>query len=617
MLEINAMIRTIEFVKMYVNQPIVYTTLFGSCLLMALATVPTRAIAVTLEGSLTDPMDKPVGGAIVTVKTDGLNSTTISTYTASNGRFTFPDIGRRKINAGAINIQKVGYLPNGTPTIKMQGQHQIASIRVKRIDNVAAQVPPSAWLANLPDTPAGHAVVLNCAQCHQFPFAKAKNYIQKFSMLPADQREKVWHDIMKLMRVKAVTFTPAGMDVDVEKIPVAAFTGDKSTGFVLYSHADEAGMASTLTKYMPLTFDSYLLADYEKLLAPIGGPATIIREYQLPPPIKSEFHDSTTLRVNGKLYVYSIDLLNYRMTRVDPVIGEIRTLPLPKGFVGGHTLVADADGNNIWATMMISGQIGRFNAKSETWTVWNAGKAGSSVHSLAYKAGYVAGFDVNGCIWASLIGTNQLIKLDPKTGKTATVDAPGTNESPELGDRSLVSGVYGVVMTSNGEKIWSTQLQGAVFSVNAKTMQVEDVLSISRGDGPRRLTIDKDDILYVPLNGAGQLFVYDTKSKKEIGRFPLPDRAAATYAVNWDATRNAVWLASGNAAKIYKFDVARKSFTEYPMPRTEGVVIRSLSTDQKTGDVYFSYAPMAYASPEGPHMAVWLHPDDADNRKIQ
>jgi len=610
------MINTIDFKKAYVSQLVVRPTLFGGCLFVALVAGFGSAVAAMLEGNVADLLGQPVSGAIITVKTGGLNSTTISTYTASNGQFAFPDIGRRKINAKTISIQKVGYLLNDTPTIRIQGQRQIASIRVKQINNVATQVPPSAWLANLPDTPAGHAVVLNCAQCHQFPFARAKNYIQKFSMLPADQREKVWHDIMKFMRVKAVTFTPAGMDVDVEKIPVATFAGDKSTGFVLYSHADEALMASTLTKYMPLTFDSYSLADYEKLLAPIGGPATIIREYQLPPPTKSEFHDSTTLRVNGKLYVYSIDLLNYRMTRVDPVTGEIRALPLPKGFVGGHTLVADVDGDNIWATMMISGQIGRFNAKSETWTVWNAGKAGSSVHSLAYKAGYVVGFDANGCIWASLIGTNQLIKLDPKTGKTATVNAPSTNESPELGDRSLVSGVYGVVMTSDGEKIWSTQLQGAVFSVNAKTMQVEDVLSIPRGAGPRRLTIDKDDVLYVPLNGAGQLFVYDTKSKKEIGRFPLPDRAAATYAVNWDATRNAVWLASGNAAKIYKFDVVSKSFTEYPMPRTEGVVIRALSIDQKTGGVYFSYAPMAYASPEGPHMVVWLHPDDAVTEKM-
>ena len=83
--------------------------------------------------------------------------------------------------------------------------------------------------------------------------------------------------------------------------------------------------------------------------------------------------------------------------------------------------------------------------------------------------------------------------------------------------------------------------------------------------------------------------------------------------MNWDAKRNAVWLASGNAAKVYKFDAMSKSFTEYPMPRTEGVFIRSLPIDQTTGDIYFSYAPIA--SLKGPHMVVWLHPDDAEPPK--
>jgi streptogramin lyase len=461
-------------------------------------------------------------------------------------------------------------------------------------------------------------VVLNCAHCHQFPFVKARDYIAKFSDLPDEQREKVWYDVMRFMRVKAVSIAPAGLDPGIEKMPLPAFADDRINGF---SHADELAMAPVLTRYMPRSFDHYPLADYEKLLAPIGGPGTVIREYQLPQPAVSMFHDSAIAPLNGKLYVYSVDFINYRMTRVNVATGEIRTLPLPKGMIGGHPLVPDAEGY-IWATIMISGQIARFDAKSETWTTWNTGNPGGAefggggggfVHSLGFKAGFEIGFDGTGGVWASLIGTNQLIRLDPKTGKTATVDAPGTNEAPEVGDRTFVSGLYGLVMTADGGHIWATQLEGSVFSVNTRTMRVEDVLPIPRGDGPRRLAIDRNDTIYVPLNGAGQLFVYDTKAKREIGRFPLPDRAAATYAVNWDAKRNAIWLASGNAAKVYKFDVASKAFTEYPMPRTEGVFIRSLPIDQTTGDVYFSYAPIA--SLKGPNMVVWLRPDDAETAK--
>lgn len=579
---------------------------------LALANV---AHALELAGMVQEENGQPVAGAMVMVESPNLNALRITTYTASNGHFAFPDTGTTQIPAKAISIQKIGYLQSGAPKIKLQGKHQTVSIRAKRIDNVADQVPPSAWLAGLPDTPDGH-LVIRCADCHQFPFAKAKDYIQKFAMLPAAEREKVWRDVMKFMRVKGMSIAPGGM-VDVSKLPLTTFEDDRISGF---GHADEARIATVLTKYMPLKFDSYRLADYEKLLARVGGPGTVIREYQLPAPVDSMFHDSAVVRkADGTLYSYSADWVNPRMARLNPLTGEFRVLPLPKGLAGLHTLVPDHDGN-LWATFQISGHLGRFDVNSETWTTWTAGKSGWAeqgssgnglIHSIAYKAGFEVGFDVHGGVWSSLTGTNQLIRIEPKTGRTDIVDAPGTGEAATVGDRTLLAGIYGLVMQANGEKIWVTQLMGSVFSVNTETLKVEDVIPIARGDAPRRLTIDKDDVLYVPLHGAGQLLVYDTRAKKELGRYPLPDRAAAPYAANWDAFRNAVWMGGANAAKVYKFDVASKSFTEYPLPMRDGMIVRSFPIDQKSGDVYFSYAPVA-ALKDGAHRLVWLHPDDAE-----
>jgi len=139
------MLKTLKSGETHAGRQAARVALLASCLFALLATLPGGAGAVVLEGSVNDLTGQPVGGAIVTLKTGGLNATTISTYTASNGRFAFPDTGHGKIAATDLSMQKVGYLPSGMSTIKTQGQRQIASIRAKRIDNVAAQVPPSAW----------------------------------------------------------------------------------------------------------------------------------------------------------------------------------------------------------------------------------------------------------------------------------------------------------------------------------------------------------------------------------------------------------------------------------------------------------------------------------------
>jgi streptogramin lyase len=583
----------------------------------SLLTTTNSAIAAALEGKVQDLDGQPVAGAIVTVKMDSLNATSLTTYSGGDGRFVFSDIGQGRPNGKSLTIQKIGYLPQGLPRVEKKGKAYIASVSVKHIDNVASQVPGSAWMAGFPDKPEAHSIVLNCAQCHHFPFPKAMDYISKFSDLPDDQREKVWYDVMRFMRVKAIAIAP-GDAGDVSKYPLKVFSHDGNNGF---SKRDEDMMVPMLTKYMPKKFDTYSYADYQKLLAPIGGPATQIREYQLPAPDIAMWHDSAVVRKkDGTLYMYAADWVNPRMARLNPATGELRVLPLPKGLAGAHTLVPDHDGK-IWVTFQVSSHLGRFDPETETWKLWNAGKSGWTegssggglIHSIAYKAGFEVGFDTRGGVWSSLGGTNQLIRIDPKTGKSDVVDAPPTGESPEVGERTLVSGVYGGVMTADGKHVWFTQLEGSLFSVNTETLKVDTIVPIPRGDGPRRLTIDKNDILYVPLNGAGSLFVYDAKANKKIGEYPLPDRAAAPYSANWDAFSNAVWMGGGSASRMYRFDVASKSYTEYPLPTPDNIIIRTIPIDQKTGDVYFSYSPVALL--KKPHMLVWLKPDRAEGAR--
>jgi hypothetical protein len=72
-------------------------------------------------------------------------------------------------------------------------------------------------------------------------------------------------------------------------------------------------------------------------------------------------------------------------------------------------------------------------------------------------------------------------------------------------------------------------------------------------------------------------------------------------------------MGGGSASRMYRFDVASKSYTEYPLPSAENIIIRTIPIDQKTGDVYFSYSPVALL--KKPHMLVWLKPGAAEQAK--
>ena len=127
------------------------------------------------------------------------------------------------------------------------------------------------------------------------------------------------------------------------------------------------------------------------------------------------------------------------------------------------------------------------------------------------------------------------------------------------------------------------------------------------GAGPRRLAVDENDIIYVPLFGEGQLLVYDTRADEELGRYDIPDKASAPYSATWDPTRKAVWLSTNTGDKVYRFDAVTKEITEYPLPIGPGL-LRMVLLDYETGDLWLPYSTFPVG--DGPSVSVMLHPGD-------
>jgi streptogramin lyase len=332
-------------------------------------------------------------------------------------------------------------------------------------------------------------------------------------------------------------------------------------------------------------------------------PRTVIREYEFPRP--NAVREAVTLDDPHTMWV--ADVSSNRMIRVNTVTGATKDFVIPINRpMGPHTIVRGPD-DSLWATSFFHGTVARLEPKTEKWQVWtldpNNGKP-PGVHDLSFGYDQNILTDKKGLIWYSDIGNNGVGWFDPKTGKG------GGYPIPPVAGRVGGEQTYGLVMSSDRTHIWYCQLgTGAFGSFNVETRKFETAVQFDdKYAGPRRMTISDDDVLYLALYGSGQLAAYDTKARKMLGMYDLPDRASAPYSATWDPKRKVVWVATSNADAIYRFNPRDKSMAVLPLPREAGF-LRQIQVDRHTGVLTTSYANIVEYS-HGPRMALQIDVGD-------
>jgi len=165
-------------------------------------------------------------------------------------------------------------------------------------------------------------------------------------------------------------------------------------------------------------------------------------------------------------------------------------------------------------------------------------------------------------------------------------------------------------MTDDRSEVWYSQLGNGTFG----GFDIEEQAYIGpyqlpdRNAGPRRISIDDEDVLYLALYGSGQLAEFDTRERRMVGIYDLPDTASAPYSTTWDPVRRVIWIATANGDVIYRFDPRDKSFGVLPLPRTQAF-LRMIDVDPKTGVLITSYANIVDVV-QGPRMALIIEPGD-------
>jgi len=276
---------------------------------------------------------------------------------------------------------------------------------------------------------------------------------------------------------------------------------------------------------------------------------------------------------------------------------------LPDATAEPHEITADSEGNG-WVSQRRGGKLGRLDVKSLVYSevappagesklmrlngitydardkLWLV-DGGPNRRFLSYdtrakefgvyvlpklKNGNASGNTMrvhpNGTVWLNSIGSNQVIRLDPRTRQFTVFETPagvkrGTTASP-----------YGMAIAADN-KIWvvenAVNQMARIDPVSGKfeefPIPVHD--SVARKGG-----MDSEGNVWVGLHGAGHLMKVDYKTTAMTIYTP-PTQDSGPYSVQGDPKSKLIWFSQQHVDKIARFDPTTETFTEYPLPNAE------------------------------------------------
>jgi streptogramin lyase len=583
----------------------------------ALVLLGAPALALEVSGRVLDAKGKALPFVRIRVGGPGAVPFTTTVFSSADGSFSAHD-GRQSADGLEIDVFRIGWKEINRKVTKTASGATV-DVKMQRVSNVADQVPASAWLKGEPDSTAYQMTTLHCSNCHQLGSYRVRNFSAKLAGVPAGDRSEswlkraaddlaaknkgrpwqqqdaseepahgrvaAWESMVQFMRYKTLRL---GEHDELRwglKEGGPYYNALLQPATSLFSPRDMAIVVPNLAHNFPVKFDTYVGYNDIARLGQYGVTKnTVFTEYVLP-----TFGWTREIALApGSRKVWFIETDKDRLAALDPQDGSVKWYPIPgKGRQGPHTMNADADGN-IWIGLEESFSIARFNTKTEAWRIYPppAGTDFGVTHDFAINSDRHVEADAEGRIFITDMGKNELWGINTDSGDIKKYRLPLLAEETHF--HSLL---YGAAIDAKRNRVWWAQLYGYVGSFDTQKSIAERLVPFNRGEGPRRLAVQEDGTLWVPLFGAGQLVKVDGDTGAELGRYTIPDRGSGPYGITLDKKRNAIWAATCNSDRIYRFDIATKKWRQYPMPRKE-TYIRAIEVDAETGDVWTTYSSL-------------------------
>jgi len=617
-----------------------------AALAAALAAVLTLAVGPALALDLSGRVKDADGHALAFVRIRASAGRALpysmTVFTGADGRFA---AHYEHASAEFLQVEafRIGWKERSR---KMEKSDQGVSLAITmgRVANVADQVPASAWLKGDPSSQAYQMTTLQCSNCHQLGSWRVRRFSASLADRPVGDRSDAWVE-----RAADDLAAPVGDrrdKPDPNEIPghgrVAGWAGivqymrlvtmqlgenrelrwgltEGSPAYnallepetSLFSPKDMAIIVPNLARNFPVVFDTYTDYDDVERLGEYGVTKdTRIDEYVLP-----TYGWTREVAITpGSDRVWFVETDKDRLGALDPKDGSVSWYPIPgKGRQGPHTMNADSHGH-IWAGLEESFHIGRFDTRTGQWRLYPPppGKEFGVTHDFAFNSDRYVEPDTDGRIFITDMGSNELWALNVESGEIKLYRMPVVE-----GETHFHSLLYGAAIDVKRKRVWWAQMYGMAGSFDTEHNIAERVLPYRRGEGPRRLAIQDDGTVWIPLFGASQLVKINGDTGEELGRYQIPDRGAAPYGITYDKRRNAIWAATSNSDRIYRFDIATARWRQYPMPRKE-TYIRMIEIDPQSGDLWTTYAslpvgardPAMFGTASANNMIIRLHPGD-------
>ena len=459
----------------------------------------------------------------------------VSVFTDGNGSFAFPDLD---VGEWQLLVRIVGFeRPRRSIQLGLSGLD--VDFQLRLAEDPHEQLPSSYYYARMdwPSRKMRANFALACANCHQIG-------------------DPLWRKPRSAVDWEAV------------------ITRMEFRGPPLLAEA-----RARLIPTMLASLSSYSAADFE-LPGPPTGAATraLLYEYEVDPQGRNGCHD-LEIALDGTLYTED-------GFAVHPDTMERHYYPVPRG---AHSIERAPDGA-MWITVTGSDLMTRLDV--ETGEVRNLQHPQIGDDKGVYP--HTLRFDDAGNIWYTLTVSNHVARLDPRTEEFRYYDLPGPSDWT---GPVPIPVAYGLDVAPDQTVWWSQLLANRIGVLDPETGEIRSWPTPV--EGPRRLRVGADGVVWVPGYGSSDLARFDPRTE-EWKVYDLPTKPTGfelPYALTVDRRSGDVWVAGSNSDTLIRFQPDTETFTSYPLA-TPVDFTREIEIDAE-GNVW-TCVPDRGTGPEGP-----------------
>ena len=507
--------------------------------------------STTLTGQVTSSDEGAMEGVLVSARRAG-STITITVVSDPQGRYRFP-AGKLEPGQYALGIRATGYELDGPASASVTGRSPAtADLRLKKTQNLAAQLTNAEWLMSMPGSDEQKKVLLGCVQCHTL-----------------ERVARSAHDAAGFMQVLQRMGTYVNQSTPLH---VQARRAER----LLEVRGEERQRArQALAEFLAginLASASAWTYDLKALARPTGrGTRVVITEYDLPRPTIQP-HD---VIVDSEGFAWFCNFGEQTLGKLDPRTGRVTEYRVPElkpGFPTGALSVRFDRDHNLWLGMMFQGGIARFDRKTEKFQMWSLppefNRDMTQVNMTSPHASHV-----DGKVWTNNNGFAAVHRLDLATGKFETW------EPFKSGNHNI----YDVVADSRNNAYFTDFLNEHIGRIDARTGKVTLATIPTARSAPRRAQMDAQDRLWFGEYRGNKIGMFDTRAER-FSEWTAPTPWFQPYDVALDKNGDA-WTGSMLNDRVLRLDPQTGRFTEYMLPRPTN--IRRVFVDNTTTPVTF------------------------------